>query len=249
MSELYLSLSLKISQEELAKSWIKQVKLKSPPQLPISTVQPISVTRKKIIKLSSLQMESSFEIIIGETIVQLTVAHSNAKERNMEDCAASNVFAYFMQNLDLNFYKTGYKSLEHIIQDIKAEPSLMITSAQVRQMTSFNKYNGIGAHFARTMDIASFILVSARLMQMLLIALDQPNCIETDNLWIRSLEINYPAPMSVDHMKEYVKCRFQKEINYKGQFWRVADMRATLGNIQANFDIAYHYNFIDIIEN
>ena len=47
MSELYLSLALKISQEELAKSWVKQVKLKSSPQFAINSIQPISVSRKK----------------------------------------------------------------------------------------------------------------------------------------------------------------------------------------------------------
>jgi len=252
MSELYMSLALKISQEDLAKSWIKQIKMKSSPQFAINTLQPISVVRKKFIKLSSHQMESSFEIVIGETIIQLTIAHSNAKEKNIDDCIFSeayNVFAYFLQNLDFNFYKTGYKSLEHIFQDIKTEPNLMITSAHVRQITSYNRYLGIGTHFTRTMDIASFILISSQLIQVLLYALDQPNCVETDDLWVRSLEINYPAPMSVDHMKEYVKCRFMKEINYKGQFWRVADMRATLGNIQANFDVAYHHDFININEN
>jgi len=252
MSELYLSLALKISQEELAKSWVKQVKLKSPSQLSVNSVQPINVSRKKFIKLSSLQMESTFEITIGEMMIQLTVVHLNASEKNIDDCILSeayNDFAYFLQNLDFNFYKTGYKSLNHIIQDIKTDPELMITSAHIRQMPSFNRYLGIGTHFTRTMDLASFILISTQLMQVLLCALDQPNCVKTDDFWIRSFEINYPAPMSVDHLKEYVKCRFLKEINYKGQYWHVADMRTTLGNIQANFNVAYHHDFININEN
>jgi len=251
MSELYLSLALKISQEELAKSWVKHVKMKSSPQFAINSIQPINVFRKKVIKLSLLQMETTFEITIGETIIQLTVAHSNAKENNIDDCILSeaySAFAYFLQNLDFNFYKTGYKSLEHIIQDSKTVPELMITSAHVRQIPSFNRYLGIGSHYARTMDMASFILVSEQLMQVLLYALDQPNCVETDDLWVRNLEINYPAPISVDHMKEYVKCRLLKEIKNHGQYWRMVDMRTTLGNIQANFDIAYNYDFININE-
>ena len=242
MSELYLSLAYRISQEDLTKSWVKQVKLKNTPQIVSDFIQPISVARIHSVKLSPIQMESSFEIAIGETEIELTIAHSNTSEKEIDDCILSeayNDFACFLQNLNLNFYKVGYKSLNHLIHDIKTEPDLMIASAQIRQIATFNRHLGIGSHFIRTMDIASFILVSSQIIQVLLYAMDDSKIVKADDLWVRGLEINYPAPMSIDSMKEYVKCKSLKTVRYQGKAWKMADMRVTLGNIQAKFDVAY----------
>jgi hypothetical protein len=243
MCELYLSLTLKISQSDLAKSWVKYIKLKALPYHEADEIHPVNVSLKKSMKLSSIQTESSFEIKVGQMMLQITVVHPNAVEKNITESAFPESyidFAYYMQNLDFNFYKTGYKNLDHIIYDVKTEPDLMATTAHVRQITSFDRHLGIGTHYVKTMDLASFILVSGQLIEVLLQAIEHINNEDSGNFWVRGLEIYYPSPTSIDQMTESVQCKSVKMLQYNDHLWRVAKLQTTLGNIQAEFNVAYH---------
>jgi hypothetical protein len=102
-----------------------------------------------------------------------------------------------------------------------------------------NKFNGIGSAHYPSMDIASFILVSGQLIQALLYNLDNMRREDSNNMWLRSLDIRYPSPLSPDNLTEHIRCETFKKIPLKGQMWRVADVAMQMGNIEAKFNMTH----------
>lgn len=234
ISETYLQCSLGFSSDCIARSWVKRVKLTMLPELERSSVQSVFLLDKTIGGAAEKQ-EGFFEIRIGHMLIELTVLYPADLHTLQYSCEDFN-------HPENRFYKDGYKTINHDILNVENDFPAMRSGGDIVLEYSARPYQGIGTHYFPAMDMATFILISGQLMQVLLYGLDNLTREKTNNLWLRRLEIDYPNPLQGNTWREEAECKSFREVRLKGEFWRVADVRLSLGNIQANFNVAHQIN-------
>jgi hypothetical protein len=216
---------------DIAVSWVKQVKLKSMPEINRERIQPVLIRQK-----DEGDRQSSFEIVTGHMLMHVIIAHPM---RNVHPVEPNFNFADYLRELHRNFHYNGYREVNHDIHNVRINPSGYEASGDIPVQPAANKFNGIGSAHYPAMDIASFILVSGQLIQVLLYNLDNMRREDSGNMWLRSLDIRYPSPLSTENLTEHIRCETFKKIPLKGQMWRVADIAMSMGNIEAKFNMTH----------
>jgi hypothetical protein len=231
IAELYLRLSMGFGSLEIGVSWVKQVKLKSMPEINRKKIQPFHIRQQ-----NEEDRQSSFEIVIGHMLMYVIIAHPIGYVHTFEPHFN---FADYLRGLHKNFHYKGYKEANHDVYNVRINPAGYEASGDISLQPATNKFNGIGSAHYPAMDIASFILISGQLIQALLYTLDNMRREDSGNMWLRRLDIRYPSPLSPDNLTEHIHCETFKKIPLKGQIWRVADIVLRMGNIEAKFNMTH----------
>ncbi|MDR1552684.1 MAG: hypothetical protein LBS69_04380 [Prevotellaceae bacterium] len=231
LTELYLRLSMGFGSRDIAVSWVKQVRLKSMPEINRESIQPFHIRKQ-----NEDDRQSAFKIVIGHMLMYVIIAHPLKHVQTVDPYFN---FADYLCGLHKNFHYNGYREINHDVHNVQINPVGYEASGDILLQPAMNKFNGIGSAYYPTMDIASFILVSGQLIQALLYNLDNMRREDSGNMWLRSLDIRYPSPLPPDNLTEHIRCETFKKIPLKGQIWRVADIAMCMGNIEATFNMTH----------
>jgi hypothetical protein len=115
MAELYVRLSMGFGNRDIAVSWVKQVKLKSMPEINRESIQPFHIRQQ-----NEEDRQSAFEIVIGHMLMHIIIAHPLKHARPVEPHFN---FADYLSRLHKNFYYNGYREVNHDVHNVQINPA------------------------------------------------------------------------------------------------------------------------------
>jgi len=230
MSQHLLERQMHLNSDEIERAWISRFKCKIRQRTDINQNQiPVS---GKIILTESFNdfFQSQILVQIGTLRVTLYVCHPPAGSSNSS----------IKDTGSINLYYKGYKLRDHSINDVVLDSVNKTSSGTVTLYEANVKKNGIGAGYPGMM-LTDFILVSGQLAQALLCNINGNIRENSNNMWLREVDILSEIPPKEKISKSEVTFQNVDNVEVDNETWQYVIMTCSLCNMFLRAKLAQKY--------
>ncbi len=231
-----------LSYKDIQRSFLRRFKMKTKANRNNSSKKETTteITNTNILNKRDNIYLSKIKVNIGNVNIFLEIEHplmQTGIDRQTE-------LAILLARMNKQYYKHGYRFGSYDISNINMNlyEKVINSKININRQDKGLHYEGIGMTHNSIYSMCDFIPIIGQLTQVLLYNLDKLKREETNNMWLRYIDLECDKPIRETRPDANIKFKDHKHLNMNNEQWSVVKLDAKISNMKATISVAHKLN-------